>query len=565
MRSLARAIALLALACGAAGLLQPAAPAHAAATRTWTGLGPTANFSDAANWDSGIPAPGDTLIFPASAAQFAPVNDLPPGPYAAIRVTGGSYTFSGAPLDLAGDLVIESAGTTEVALALGGPGGISQSAGELRLAAPGTFTGPVTVSSGTLRPLDPAALGAPAAGTNILPGGALRLAPGIDLGSEPITISGSGPGESGALQLSGGIAAIGPLAIVAEATVRIAFGLLSVSDLSGPASSRLTLTGGGRLAVAAATFAGTLDVRAGTLQWDANSPAAAAVGPQGELAGTGTLASLSLQGGRISPGSAVQPGTLTVTGPATLHGGSLRVALDGVLPTSVARLRAGTLAINGTVLELQPFAPPDPGQQLTIVEVAAGSVSGTFAGLPEGAVFALAGRAVQITYRGGDGNDIALRVLRILEADLAAAITVEPTAYRPGTTLTARLTMTNAGPDAAVSPRFTFGIPAGLSFVSVEAPGHTCITPPHHPASVTCYGPTLPAGESRTIAVSLRAAADLAGPLQLHAGAFSATADAHTVNNTASVRLEPSAGTLPYRRILPGLAADAAQPVQPGG
>src|SRR5262249_9408808 len=49
------------------------------ATDTWTGLGGNANWSNPANWSSGVaPSPGDDLIFDAPAARFAS-NDFATG------------------------------------------------------------------------------------------------------------------------------------------------------------------------------------------------------------------------------------------------------------------------------------------------------------------------------------------------------------------------------------------------------------------------------------------------------------------------------------------------------
>ena len=38
----------------------------------------------------------------------------------------------------------------------------------------------------------------------------------------------------------------------------------------------------------------------------------------------------------------------------------------------------------------------------------AGAITGTFAGLPEGAKFTSNGRTYRITYQGGDGNDVVV-------------------------------------------------------------------------------------------------------------------------------------------------------------
>src|SRR5437764_10589101 len=50
----------------------------AAATRTWNGSVSSA-WSNAANWNEGVPANGDDLVFAKGAANVTSTNDLPPG------------------------------------------------------------------------------------------------------------------------------------------------------------------------------------------------------------------------------------------------------------------------------------------------------------------------------------------------------------------------------------------------------------------------------------------------------------------------------------------------------
>ena len=79
-RSGAAALPLLAL--FALGLVL--SPAASAATRTWTGLGPTNNWSDALNWSGGVvPGAADVATFDATSAKNATIA-------AAVNVAGVS-------------------------------------------------------------------------------------------------------------------------------------------------------------------------------------------------------------------------------------------------------------------------------------------------------------------------------------------------------------------------------------------------------------------------------------------------------------------------------------------
>jgi autotransporter-associated beta strand protein len=74
------------------------------ATRTWTGGGSTANWSDRNNWSGGVaPNPGDNLVFGPGASRLASNNDFAPGTYFnSIAFTGAGYTITGNSITLNG-------------------------------------------------------------------------------------------------------------------------------------------------------------------------------------------------------------------------------------------------------------------------------------------------------------------------------------------------------------------------------------------------------------------------------------------------------------------------------
>jgi autotransporter-associated beta strand protein len=129
------------------------------------------------------------------------------------------------------------------------------------------------------------------------------------------------------------------------------------------------------------TYTGTTTISAGKLILSGNLASAITVtagilSPQGTPATTGGLVLNSTGRFEVRPGD-----TLTVGGSATLAG------------------------------ELDIIAPPDvpSGASFTILSIAGTTAgSGTFTGKPEAATFSASGYDWQITYTGGDGNDVVL-------------------------------------------------------------------------------------------------------------------------------------------------------------
>ncbi len=101
--------------------------------------------------------------------------------------------------------------------------------------------------------------------------------------------------------------------------------------------------------------------------------------------------------------------TLSVTGAFTASSGSM-LNVDLTTPTAGSGLVsvAGTVTLGGSldVTALPGFS----GSAFTLIDNTGGSpVSGTFQGLPEGAILNVGGTNYQITYVGGDGNDVVLQ------------------------------------------------------------------------------------------------------------------------------------------------------------
>ncbi|HEX8916077.1 MAG TPA: PEP-CTERM sorting domain-containing protein, partial [Humisphaera sp.] len=72
---------------------------------------------------------------------------------------------------------------------------------------------------------------------------------------------------------------------------------------------------------------------------------------------------------------------------------------------------------------VDPAFPPTVGPQFRIIDnQGAAAVSGTFAGLPQGATLFAGGSAFVVSYTGGTGNDVVLTTTAVPEPTAAAAL-----------------------------------------------------------------------------------------------------------------------------------------------
>src|SRR5262249_31142068 len=149
------------------------------------------------------------------------------------------------------------------------------------------------------------------------------------------------------------------------------------------------------------TYEGGTFVEGGTLLVNGSIAGPVAVGAGATLGGTGITGPVTL-----SPGAAVSPGGAAPRIPAvqdlTLHpGSSFDVQLDGPDPgAGYDRLDVtGTVILNGATLIASLGFSPAPGERFVIISNdGTDRVSGTFAGLPQGAVLRIGGVAFRIDY-----------------------------------------------------------------------------------------------------------------------------------------------------------------------
>ena len=170
-------------------------------------------------------------------------------------------------------------------------------------------------------------------------------------------------------------------------TTTVSAGILKVSNRSG-----------------SATGTGAVGVNAGTL------------GGKGTVAGAVTLGTGSGTGAFLAPGiNASKPATLTIQSGLTFKADS---TYSYKLDTN--RARADQVIANGVTIEsgAQFNFTPVANKRLTagtvftaISNTSANPISGTFANLPNGSTFTVGRNNYQVSYSGGDGNDLTLTVV----------------------------------------------------------------------------------------------------------------------------------------------------------
>jgi autotransporter-associated beta strand protein len=171
----------------------------------------------------------------------------------------------------------------------------------------------------------------------------------------------------------------------------------------------LTLTGSN-------SYSGPTTVQAGVLVVNGSSGSSPVTVAGGTLAGTGRMRRLTATSGAVSPGAS--PGVLRVDSSLALQAGaSFVVQLNGTTPgSSHDQLNViditggpGPVSLGGATLNATLGFTPAVGDRFVIIaNDGTDPVQGTFAGLPEGSALAIGGQGFQITYKGGDGNDVVL-------------------------------------------------------------------------------------------------------------------------------------------------------------
>jgi hypothetical protein len=137
----------------------------------------------------------------------------------------------------------------------------------------------------------------------------------------------------------------------------------------------------------------------------------------GILGGTGTAGTITIhEGGILAPG--LSPGCLN-SGNLVIDAGIYRAELGGTTAcTGYDQMKVtGTVSLtNQPLLELSHYNNYKPKVGTNYVVISndgTDTVTGTFKDLAEGATFKTDGYVYRISYKGGDGNDVALSVVSV--------------------------------------------------------------------------------------------------------------------------------------------------------
>jgi autotransporter-associated beta strand protein len=318
----------------------------------------------------------------------------------ALRSIPGPNTFAG-PITLASASRINSdSGTltlsntiaaTNLGLTLGGAGNITASgiiglgsggltkdgSGLLVLSGANSFTGATTVSAGVLKIGNASALGTVAGGTTVASGAALQIYNNITTLAEPLTLSGTGIANDGALRnIADTNTFSGPISLGAASRIACDSGTLTLNTINGPTfgltlggagsitangiiglgSGGLTKDGSGLLVLSGAnTYTGATTVKAGLLR---------------ATSGTGlpTASNLILSGGILEGIGATTftrnlgtTGTNTIqwtgTGGFSASGGKMTVAIGGTASPTALTWASGSFVPSAAALVFGSTAP----------------------------------------------------------------------------------------------------------------------------------------------------------------------------------------------------------------
>jgi autotransporter-associated beta strand protein/VCBS repeat-containing protein len=201
-------------------------------------------------------------------------------------------------------------------------------------------------------------------------------------------------------------------------------GVISDGGIAGGTGGALTKTGSGTLTLLGAnTYTGATTVSAGTLLVNGSIASATTVGSGATFGGWGTVSATSVSnGGTLAPGPIVGThGTLSTQALSLVAGATLDIEIFSSNQFDRVNV-TGSVSLGGATLDasLPGGFNPATGAAFVIVDNdGTDPISGTFAGLPEGAIVTAGANRFSITYHGGtNANDVVLTSLN--EAPVAS-------------------------------------------------------------------------------------------------------------------------------------------------
>ncbi|MCW5553994.1 MAG: autotransporter-associated beta strand repeat-containing protein [Verrucomicrobiae bacterium] len=335
----------------------------------------------------------------------------------------GTNIFTG-PVTLAANTIIQTDTNAILTLAgaVGGPGGFTKhgpGAMQLLGSQANTYAGPTLVADGKLELGKTNVVAVP--GPLIIAGpnsaSLVRLLQSEQIGdNSPVVLQ-----DTGWISLDGQNETIGSLAgLGAVFQSGGQTGLLTVGGNQTSTTFQGTILGGGGLTkVGNGTFTltgnnlytGVTTVTDGTLMVMGEQPQSQiTLLTGGRLGGSGRVGHISDLNGHVAPGAST--GILVCSNYSTFTPENLlEIEINGPTPGSrYDQLQVlGNILLIGGTLQLTVNTTGEAGNEYVIIRNdGPNPVTGSFTGLPEGAMFSNNGAVFQITYQGGDGNDVVL-------------------------------------------------------------------------------------------------------------------------------------------------------------
>lgn len=369
----------------------------------------------------------------------------------ALTLNGGSYLVAGYGTNIWTGKITSENGTANLNISftndvmilsnmISGSGGLTKLGSGTTIFAGSsnnTYSGATTVEAGTL-------VLAKSAGVTSIPG---TLTIGDGAGSDVVRLIANDQiantaavtvNSSGQFDLNGKNDVIGSLAGSGAVTMgigQLTVGLNNSSTIFSGVISGFGLPGGfsktgtGSLTLLGNnTYAGSTIVSNGKLLINGiqtNTSYISVVG-NGTLGGTGTVAAVAMTStSTISPGNS--PGTLTALGDVVFSTtGKFDVELNGAGPGNYDQLRIfSDVQLSSATLNVSlGFTPVLSNSFVILKKESAGPVLSEFSGLSEGTIFGVNGIPFNITYVGGDGNDVVLTRVQAPSATFNSIIPV---------------------------------------------------------------------------------------------------------------------------------------------
>ena len=388
----------------AAVLMLAAVPGWASNLYSWSGAS-SSLWSNSANWTpNGVPTDGDTLAFPAGAANLTNTNDLSAGTsFAAVAFNGSGYTLNGNGIVLTGPLTATVGGTTTINLPIDvGNNAVTFDAYDLLLGGSLSGTGPITTTT---------------------------------TGGYGVHIAASG-------SYSGTITANGHLRFDAVSLPITAINSSAILHLDG------------------ASLPGTTVTHTGSYAFNG-------YGTVGALTASGPVFPANSYSCGNATATQINTGNLSLNGYGcfVLNGAAAGSGYSQINTTGTVSLGASS-TLNVTLSP--SYVPAQGQSFVLINNDGVDPVSGTFNGLPEGSVFTLNSvYQFQISYVGGSGNDVVLTCIVAPHAWTGAsnALWSNPGNWNPTTVPIAGDTL--LFPAGAANLTNTNDLPAFTSFTSL--------------------------------------------------------------------------------------------------